>query len=388
MQGDFQSVVNDFQAPGVEGDFASTNPYSTVLAGPGGLVAPAGGLQVGKFFWVGPQGQCSQSFVAGYQVAFLGRNQQGLITVFLESNTLGVPEGFMVTGFNGGDFWARFPAGGTVGQNVYADPNDGTPLAGATAPTLGTVTAVTGFTGTATLVLNSAVLTVVTATRGPLNVGDTVAGTDIPSGTTILNQLTGDAGAVGTYTMSAEATATVGSAEAITATSVGMLVTAVADGALTVGDQLTGTGVTAGTSVLSQVQPFKGVATVGTLPSTPSTALNVTSVQPGTDLLRVGASLVGAGIPAGTTISSQTSGTPGGVGVYVMSANSTAEAAGVPITTTDSAGGTGLYVVSNAQSFASTTVTVPGTAQATGFTLTGSYSPFDNELGKISAKVS
>ncbi len=33
-----------------------------------------------------------------------------------------VPSGFMVTGFNGGDFWANFPAGATVGGFVFADP--------------------------------------------------------------------------------------------------------------------------------------------------------------------------------------------------------------------------------------------------------------------------
>jgi len=55
----FQTVINDQQAPAVAGDFASTNPFANVLAGPGALVAPAGGLIVGNFAWVGPQGQVS-----------------------------------------------------------------------------------------------------------------------------------------------------------------------------------------------------------------------------------------------------------------------------------------------------------------------------------------
>jgi hypothetical protein len=43
-----------------------------------------------------------------------------------------------------------------------------------------------------------------------------VAGTDIPSGTYIQQQLTGTTGGVGTYQMSANATATVSTPEAIT----------------------------------------------------------------------------------------------------------------------------------------------------------------------------
>jgi hypothetical protein len=376
----FQSVINNQQAPAVQGDFASTNPFASVLAGEGALVAPPGGLIVGNFFWVGPNGQCSQSFVAGYQIAFLGRNEQALITEFLGETTLVVPEGFMITGYNVGDYWAKFPAGATVGQNVYADPNDGTPLAGATAPGLASGTATGGFTGTGTLVNASTTLTVAAATTGILSPGDTIAGTDIPAGTVIVAQLTGTPGKVGTYQMSAAATGTVGSAEAITGTSSLILVTAVTEAGFTAGDTITGTGVAAGTTLTGQAVPFKGVATLAT-----STALTVTSVQPLTDLLRVGATVVGNGIPAGTTISSQTSGTPGGIGVYVLSAASTVTQAGVAITTGDTAGGTGLYSTDTSQEFTSATITAAGTAQTTPFKVRGTYSPAANELGVISS---
>lgn len=71
--------------------------------------------------------------------------------------------------------------------------------------------------GTATTVIASKVLTVVS-----LGVGDTVSpGTvitaaGVPAGTTIVKQLTGTAGGVGTYQMSAAATATHASPEALT----------------------------------------------------------------------------------------------------------------------------------------------------------------------------
>jgi hypothetical protein len=394
----FQTVINDYQAPGVPGDFASLNPFSSVLAGNSALVAPAGGLIVGNFFWVGPDGETSQSFVAGWQIAFLGRNMQALITEFLQEATMVVPEGFMVTGFNGGDFLANFPAGGAVGDYVFADPNDGTPVANTTnaAPTLGTATASAGFSGTATVTNASTTLNVTAVTHGIINVGDEVAdsttGANIPAGTTIVAQLTGTAGGVGTYQMSAAA-AGGGVGDTVVTTSAAMLVTAVAAGSLNEGDVFTGTAVAAGTSVVGQANPFKGVATLAT-----NTVLAVTSVQPGTDLLRKGAVVVAAGVPAGTTIVTQTSGTPGGVGNYTLSAASTVTQAGVPVTTADSKGGTGLYAISpTPQTFgaaaAPETITVAGTAQATGFRIRGTYqnpqgaAVGGNGVWKISAPV-
>jgi hypothetical protein len=386
----FQRTVNDQQAPAVQGDFASTNPFANILAGPGALVAPATGLIVGNFAWVGPQGQVSQSFVAGYQIGFLGRNQQALITQFLGEATMLVPEGFMVTLFNEGDFWALFPAGATVGQNVYADPNDGTPVAGASAPALGVGTGSAGFSGTATL-NGTTTLNVTAVTHGIVSPGDVVADSttpgNIPAGTIIVSQLTGTAGGVGTYQMSQVGVAAVG--DTVTTTSEFALITAIASGAFNLGDVFTGTAVAAGTAIVAQATPFSGVATLAS-----STALNVTAVQPGTDLLRKGATVIGNGIPASTTISTQVSGTPGGVGVYTLSAAATITAAGVPITTSDDEGGTGLYTFSpTPQTFgaaaAPETLTVAGTAQATPFKVRGIYSPGTGTLaGGQLAKIS
>lgn len=384
--GDFQSTVNANQAPAVEGDFASTNPFSSILAGAGAHVAPAGGLKVGNFAWVGPLGQVSQSYVAGWQIGFLGRNEQALITKYLDRSSMVVPAGFMVTLFDSGDFWARFAAGGNVGDTIYADPNTGAPLSGPTPPTLGTGTASAGFSGTATL-NGTTTLNVTAVTHGIISPGDLVADSttpgNIPGNTTIVQQLTGIPGGVGTYQMSAVGVAAVG--DTVTTTSQYMLMTAIAAGSFNLGDVFSGTAVAAGTAVIAQATPFAGVATLAS-----NTTLVVTSVQPGTDLLRKGATVVGLGIPANTTISTQVSGTPGGVGTYTLSANATVTQAGVPITTSDSFGGTGLYTISpSPQTFGAAavpeTVTVAGTAQATGFKMRGAYSPAANELGKISS---
>jgi Baseplate J-like protein len=71
------------------------------------------------------------------------------------------------------------------------------------------------FVGLGTLVNDSEVLTITTVTSGFLSPGTVVAGTDIPTETTIVQQLTGTAGGVGTYQMSAVATGTVSSPEAV-----------------------------------------------------------------------------------------------------------------------------------------------------------------------------
>ena len=256
----FQKVVNIVQAPGVAGDFASTNPFSSVLTAAGGLVAPAGGLTVGNFFWVGPAGQTSQSYVSGWQIAFLGRNEQALIVEFLGEYTLNVPEGFMVTGFNGGDFWAYFANGATALATVYADETTGAPQMQATNVFTGEI----GWVGTAALSSVTGNLTIATITSGILSVGDTVAGTGIVSGTTITGLVSGTANTVGAvYSLSVAPTTE--SAEAVTSESTVLNITAVSDGGLSVGDTITGTDVTAGTTIASFGTGTGGIGTYNVL---------------------------------------------------------------------------------------------------------------------------
>lgn len=125
----FQTSVNAQPAPAVAGDFASQNPRASVLASAGQLVAPTGGLVVGKFCFVNPaDGTVHAAYTSGYQIGFLGRNSQGLITAFLADSTMVVPQGFMVTLFDEGEFYAAFPvAAPTPGVAVYAATADGTP---------------------------------------------------------------------------------------------------------------------------------------------------------------------------------------------------------------------------------------------------------------------
>lgn len=71
------------------------------------------------------------------------------------------------------------------------------------------------FTGLGTVVDGTEVLTITTASTGTLTPGTELTMTGVPTGTTIVQQLTGSAGGTGTYQMSKDATATEGSPIAV-----------------------------------------------------------------------------------------------------------------------------------------------------------------------------
>lgn len=236
----FQSSVKAKAAPGVSGDFCSVNPRASILATEGNLIAPPGGLLVGNFAFVNPADQSvHQGYTAGYQIGFLGRNAQGLITAFLAEATELVQAGFMVTLFDKGEFWAQFAGGATAGQIVYADQTTGEPVSGSATDT---VTASAGYTGTASFATN--VMTVVTTTAGVISVGDAVTSAGVTAGTTVLAKV--DA----THFTLSTAPGTIAT-QAASTTSTTLKVTAILTGSLSVGDVLSGTGVTAGTTVTS-----------------------------------------------------------------------------------------------------------------------------------------
>ena len=291
----FQKVVNTLQAPGVLGDFASMNPFSSILSAAGGLVAPAGGLTVGNFAWVGPAGQVSQAYTSGWQIGFLGRNEQGLITQFLGEYSLQVPSGFMVTLFNGGDFYAYFANGATAGATVYADEVTGAPQMQATNSFTGEV----GFTGTASLATVGGVgqLTIATITSGIITVGDTVTGTGVTAGTTVTGLVSGTANTVGAvYSLSA--TVTTEAAEAVTTASNVLNITAVANGGLSIGTTISGTGITSGTTITGFGTGTGGIGTYTISGAQVNTAAETISgpANASTGWTVTGPTLVGAGL--------------------------------------------------------------------------------------------
>lgn len=228
----FQQQVNIMPAPGVEGDFCSANPRASVLAGPGALVAgsntPVGltqaGVLVGRFAWASaaaasdPVSGEVQGFLtvnsngAGAPTGFVHREQQALITVFLAQATQLIPVGLNVTLHNEGEFWARNASNATsvIGQTVYAINATGAAWPASSAPTDATLTTITIVANTANVsaaavnafssaYISGTTLTITTITTGGLFPNQVISGTGVAAGTAIISQLTGTAGSTGTY---------------------------------------------------------------------------------------------------------------------------------------------------------------------------------------------
>jgi hypothetical protein len=131
----FQKTLNRDLPVGVEGDFASTNPYHTVLAGEGALKVGADGVTIGVFAWAdATTGLVSNKQAQNGVLGFVRRDNTALISQYLAESSMRIPAGFIVTLYDKGDFWARFQGGAMIGQKVFASKNDGTVTAADTAP--------------------------------------------------------------------------------------------------------------------------------------------------------------------------------------------------------------------------------------------------------------
>lgn len=261
--GGFQTSVANQPAQGVAGDFASANPWWSYDAGPGGLVAGAAGVGIGRFAWttppVDPNGtnQIANSFGAGPVAGFVGRAQQGLNTTFLSDAGMSIPQGFMVTLFTGGDFWVVNDGAteATVGMKAYADFSTGKVRFGATATPISGA-AVTGAIAPSTFSVTGSIagdiMTVTVVGSGTVVAGGAISGSGIASGSKVVSQLTpllaGEtAGGVGRYYVNIDE-------QTVTSTTVSgtygtLTVSAVGSGTLGVGQVISGSGVTSGTTI-------------------------------------------------------------------------------------------------------------------------------------------
>lgn len=213
-QNGVQTSVGAQPAPAVAGDFASANPRFFVLAGPGGLVAGADGVTIGRFAWwdasqidTNNTPKIVNSYGNGQPTGFVHREQQGLITAYLADAGMTIPEGFALTLMSGGDFWV-VNDGDTealVGQKAYASFADGSVSFAAantpsTASATGSIAAGAGASFTASISDN--VMTVTAVGSGTIQVGGIISGAGVATGTQILEQLSGIEGGVGTYAVS------------------------------------------------------------------------------------------------------------------------------------------------------------------------------------------
>lgn len=221
----FPSRVNQQPPPGELGEFAGTNPRATVLA-PGTLGSqtqtqnPAGSalnsppsgytaapdypltfggatteaVQVGRFAWFNYATGLASNYYQPNSILGFVQRQNGMTVIkdFLGEKRLGFQQGFPLTGYVQGDFWADFTGStpAVAGLKVYADPVTGKATAAATGQSVNIAI-------TASLA-NTGVLTV-TVTGGVLAAGQAISGPGVPVGSFITSQLTGAAGAAGTY---------------------------------------------------------------------------------------------------------------------------------------------------------------------------------------------
>jgi len=264
MAAGIQTQVNVVPAPAVEGDFASSNPRVSMLEGPGGFVAGASGVTVGRFAWASNQFMDADNapavlnnFGAGPVTGFIHRGQQGLNTTFLAGSSMLIPAGFGVGDcFTGGDFWAK--NNGTIqalpGMKAYANTLTGavsfaaTGTAGTTSLTTSSIAA--GTTIAATGSISGNVLTITAISAGTIYPGTIITGTNIATGTQVVSQLSGTPQGIGTYSLSIGEQTIV--SEAIAGT-YGVLT--VGAGTPISGGVLSGSGVTPGTVVFGQLTP-------------------------------------------------------------------------------------------------------------------------------------
>jgi hypothetical protein len=255
----FQKQVYTNPAPAVRGDFASTNPRASVLAGPGGLVSGPNGVVVGYFAWaIDPDDADGAPATvyntgAGPVTGFVGRDQQAMIVKYLDEASMTIQSGSQMVLYDAGDFWATNDgaAQAVPGMKAYANFANGkvTFAATGTPATSGTGSAssIAAETSSVTGSITDDVLTVTVIGSGTVYPGTTISGTNVVTGTMIVSQLSGTAGGVGTYLLSiGEQTV---ASTTISGTYGLLTVGGTVSGTFAVGDYISGSSVVTGTQI-------------------------------------------------------------------------------------------------------------------------------------------
>lgn len=121
----FQTTLNRDIPRGVAGDFASTNPRQSMLAGEGALVAGEA-ITVGQFAYADlTDGKVYSALDTGLRIGFVHRNNQAVVNPG-QAASMTIGTGKEVTLFTSGDFYVVAPATVAVGGTVYALDADGT----------------------------------------------------------------------------------------------------------------------------------------------------------------------------------------------------------------------------------------------------------------------
>lgn len=115
----------------VAGAFASTNPRSVLLAGGGSFrAADPDGVYMAHFAWANAETgfAASQPQTPDDMLGFV-QPYPGYLWRTVRDGRI-IRPGYGLTMFRGGDFYARFLAGATLGAQVYASTVDGAPISG------------------------------------------------------------------------------------------------------------------------------------------------------------------------------------------------------------------------------------------------------------------
>lgn len=143
----FQKTINLAPPIAVEGNFASTGVYHSVLAGSQQLVADTAGVTMGRFAWAnmvtGKATNVKPADTTNYVQGFVRRGDNtALIVAWLAEASMLVQAGYGVTMYDRGDFFVKTTTAATIGQKVFASNTTGEIATGAAGAT------VTGFTET------------------------------------------------------------------------------------------------------------------------------------------------------------------------------------------------------------------------------------------------
>lgn len=120
----FQRSLNRDLPRGVAGDFASTNPRNSILAGESSL-RTFEDIAVGGFAFADLEtGLVYKEYDNGRAVGFVHRNNQAVVPLGQQASML-IPKGKEIALFSNGDFYAVAPAAVEPNAPVFALDADG-----------------------------------------------------------------------------------------------------------------------------------------------------------------------------------------------------------------------------------------------------------------------
>lgn len=256
----FQTSMNANMAPAVVGDFADLNPRAFVQAGPGGLIAGSQGLTVGRFAWLASSAldadggaQVANNFGTGPVAGIVPSHLQGIIVNYLADSSLVIPGGFMAGVMSAGGIWVKNEGAtqAVQGMNAFAAFANGAASFAAAGSAAAAATSSAGSiaAGTASVTgsITGNILTVTAVGSGTVVIGGLISGTGVLAGSQVLSQISGTPGGIGIYALNY-------GEQTVASTTISMTYgTFTAGGTITgvfgIGDVLSGTGVTAGTTI-------------------------------------------------------------------------------------------------------------------------------------------